>query len=191
MATFLNRLDSQIEKLLTDWSIYSTILAIVFLTYLVYPLITAQEPDTHPFLLARQSSISHVRQPGESAIYRSSEVPQGYPLRTGLNVKSSDAPRWTSGRDGDLRDIWRQALGSGGVGQEGDKTGKIVSIMGKDAQEHDLDELTRQINIIGKYVQRCGGQRVAISIPNSVELLVAFFGAQSPFSIICSSELIG
>ena len=171
--TLIHRLDSQIDQLLAGWNIYTTILTIVFLTYLCYPLIFPFEPDIHPFILARQSVPSYVRQPGESAVYRSIETPHGYPLRTGLNIKDADAPKWTSGRDGDLRDIWQQAL----KGDEQDrKRGKITSVTGKEVEEHDLDTLTRDINIIGKHIQSHGIHRVAIFLPNSVELLVALFG---------------
>jgi hypothetical protein len=36
-----------------------------------------QDPDTHPLLLARQALASYVRQPGESAVFRSPETPHG------------------------------------------------------------------------------------------------------------------
>lgn len=170
-GSLIQRLDSQLDLFFGGWSIYTTFLTFVFLGYLVYPLFSAQEPDTHPLLLTRQASASQIRHPGESAIYRSLESPQGYPLRSGLNVKDSGAPKWTSGRDGDLRDIWKKAL----EGADG-KRGRIISVMGKETSEHKLDKITQHINFTGAHLQKEGAKRVAICLPNSVEFLVALFG---------------
>ncbi|MCJ1475814.1 hypothetical protein MMC13_004478 [Lambiella insularis] len=169
-GSFLQRLDSQLDIFFGGWNIYTTLLTIVFVGYLVYPLFSAQEPDTHPLLLARQASASQIRQPGESAIYRSLESPQGYPLRSGLNVKDSSAPKWTSGRDGDLRDIWKKAS----EGADG-KPGRIVSVLGRETSEHEFDKLTRLLNSIGTHLQKQEAKRVAICLPNSIEFLVALF----------------
>ena len=175
----MERLDAQITELLSGWSIYTTILAIAVVTWVVYPLLTSKEPDTHPFLLARQSTASPVRQPGESAVFRSLEAPHGYPLKSGLSVKDQDAPKWSSGRDGDLRDVWRQAV-RGVVTADGAETGlrgKISTVLGTEqVVEHDLDCLSKEINAIGQFVREHSGKRVAICLPNSVELLSSIFG---------------
>lgn len=172
--TLIHRLDSQLDQLFSGWNIYTTLLTVILVTYLVYPLFFLQEPDTHPLLLARQASASPVRQPGESAIYRSLEAPHGYPLRTGLNVKDPDAPKWQSGRDGDLRDVWKQAL-RGPLEGDGKKA-RIISVMGQETVEHTPEEVMRDINIIGEYLRDRGTKKVAIYLPNSIELFVAFFG---------------
>ena len=180
-STFVQRLDTQIDQLLAGWNIYTTVLTVVFFVYLCYPLVFSSEPDIHPFILIRQSTPTQVRQPGESAVYRSIETPHGYPLRTGLNVKDPDAPKWTSGRDGDLRDIWKQAL------KGDDKDGKrrqIISVVGKAAEEHELNRLTKEINIIGKHLQSRGAHTVAIFLPNSVELVVALFGSSKDLTFL-------
>ena len=169
--SILHSVDSYIDQLFSSWNIYTTILATIFSVYLVYPLFLSQEPDTHPLLLARQSSVSPIRQPGESAIYRSQETPPGYPLRTGLNVNDPGAPKWASGRDGDLKDIWRTALKG-----DGEKKAHIISVMGKETFKHKLEDLTEHINAIGKHIEKQAGKRVAIYLPNSVEILVAIFG---------------
>ncbi|MCJ1393014.1 hypothetical protein MMC18_005886 [Xylographa bjoerkii] len=171
-GSFLERIDSQLEHLFAGWSIYTTILTLVFVTYLAYPVFFTYDPDTHPLLLARQASSSPIRQPGESAVYRSLETPYGYPLRTGLNVKDPAAPKWTSGRDGDVRDVWKKAL----EGVDG-KKGRIISVMGKETFEHSFTNLTRHINAIGGHLQKQGAKRVAICLPNSVEFFLAFFAA--------------
>lgn len=178
-GSLLQQLDSQLEYLFAGWNIYTTLICIGLITYLIYPLFFTPEPDTHPFLLARQSSTSHVRQPGESAIYRALETPHGYPLRTGLNVKDPGAQKWTTGRDGDLRDLWRQALkapleqdlnNAGGPG-------KLLTVLGKEeVVKYGFDQLTKEINAVGEYFVAHGGARIAIYLPNSVELLVTFFG---------------
>ena len=175
----LKQLDNSIDQLFTSWNIYTTVIAIGLVTILLYPIFFTSEPDVHPFLLARQSAASHVRQPGESAIYRSLEVPHGYPLRSGLNVKDENAPKWSSGRDGDLRDVWKQAL-KGATGTDGKSTGergRIMSVLGKEEIiEHNLTDVTKEINIVGEYLKKQGCKRVAIHLPNSIELLTAFFG---------------
>lgn len=181
-STLLQQLDSQLEKLLTDWTIYTTIIFLSLVAYLVYPLFFSPEPDTHPLLLARQATASFVRQPGESAVFRSLESPQGYPLRSGLNVKDPGAPKWSSGRDGDIRDVWKQAI-AGPVDADGKSTGaagKILTVLGKEeVVEFGLAKLTREINSVGEFVKNHAGSRVAIYLPNSVEFLVTFFGKQS------------
>jgi len=174
-------IDSYIEQLFAGWSIYSSLLTVIFVAYLLYPLFFGKEPDTHPLLLARQATPTQIRQPGESAIYRSLDAPHGYPLRSGLNVKDAEAPKWTSGRDGELRDVWKKAL----EGVDG-RIGHIISVMGKETCEHKLADLTGHINGIGKYIQKQDAKRVAIYLPNSVEFLVAFFGMYSCF---CRSSM--
>lgn len=175
----MERLDAQISELLSSWSIYTTILAFALVAWIAYPLLTSKEPDTHPFLLARQSTASPVRQPRESAVYRSSEAPHGYPLKSGLSVKDPDAPKWSSGRDGDLRDVWRRAV-RGVVTAEGVDTGlrgKILTVLGTEqVVEHDLDNISKEINAVGHFVREHSGKRVAICLPNSVELLSSIFG---------------
>ena len=175
----MDRLDAQISELLSGWSIYTTILAVAVVAWIAYPLLTSKEPDIHPFLLARQSTASPVRQPGESAVYRSLEAPHGYPFKSGLSVKDKDAPKWSSGRDGDLRDVWRQAV-RGIVTADGVETGlrgKISTVLGTEQLvEHDLDNLSKEINAVGNFVREHSGKRVAICLPNSVELLSSIFG---------------
>ena len=177
--SILHQLDGQLEALFADWSIYTTLICGVLVLYLTYPLFFYKEPDIHPFLIARQASASYVRQPGESAVYRSLETPQGYPLRSGLNVKDPGAPKWASGRDGDLRDIWRKAL-KGVVDSEGNSTGergKIISVLGREEIiDHDLETLTKDLIAIGQHLKSHGGRRAAIYLPNSTELLTAIFG---------------
>ncbi|KAA6413548.1 MAG: hypothetical protein FRX48_03294 [Lasallia pustulata] len=178
--SILSQFDAQLDQLLAGWNIYSTVITLVLVALIAQFLFSRQDPDTHPLLLARQSSASHVRQPGESAVYRSLEAPHSYPLRSGLGVKEPGAPKWTSGRDGDLRDIWKQAL-RGVHGQDGQLTGekgKFLKVLGREGVvEHHFEELTRDINIIGQHLRQQKGGRVAIYLPNSVEFLVAFFAA--------------
>ncbi|KAL8822698.1 MAG: hypothetical protein Q9191_006568, partial [Dirinaria sp. TL-2023a] len=179
-TSILQRLDGQLEALFADWSIYTTLICGVLFLCLTYPLFLYKEPDIHPFLLARQASASYVRQPGESAVYRSLETPHGYPLRSGLNVKDPGAPRWTSGRDGDFRDVWRQAL-KGAVDAEGNTTGargKLISVLGREEViDHDFETLTKDLVAIGQHLKSRGGRRAAIYLPNSTELLTAIFAS--------------
>ncbi len=178
-STIAERLDVAIAEFFSSWNIWSTILTLSLVAFLIYPLLTGQDPDTHPFLLARQAQIAPVRQPGESAVYRAIDIPHGYPLRAGLGVKDPGAPKWSSGRPGDLRDVWRTAV-RGTVNEEGNSTGKkgkILTVLGREKViEHNFDDLTLGINVIGQYVKRNNGQSVAVCLSNSVELLSAIFG---------------
>ena len=173
------RLDSAIAEFFSSWNIWSTVLALALAAFLLYPVLTGQDPDTHPFLLARQAQIAPIRHPGESAVYRAIDIPHGYPLRAGLGVKDPGTPKWSSGRAGDLRDIWRTAV-RGAVNEEGNPTGqkgKILTVLGREKViEHSLDDLTLGINVIGQYVKRNNGQAVAVCLSNSVELLSVIFG---------------
>ena len=179
-TSIFQQLDSQLEKILADWNIYTTLIALVLALYLISPLFLYTEPDLHPLLLARQSSASYVRQPKESAIFRAAEVAHGYPLKSGLNVKDAGQPKWTVGRDGDLRDVWKRAL-SGPVDADGKpiggETGKVITVYGKEEViEYDFAKLSSEINAVGQHMKAHGGRRVAIHMHNSVELLVTLFG---------------
>ncbi|KAL9610412.1 MAG: hypothetical protein Q9204_009081, partial [Flavoplaca sp. TL-2023a] len=179
-SSLLQQLDAGLEQLFAGWNIYTTLLTVALVTYLVYPIFFTQDPDTHPLLLARQSSPSYVRQPGESAVFRSLETPLSYPLKSGLNVRDPGAPRWSAGKDGDLRDVWRKAA-RGPVDDEGKSNGepgKIYTVLGKEGvTEHNLAEITKEINAIGEYLKQHGAKRVAIYVPNSMEFLVTLFAS--------------
>ncbi|KAI5365519.1 putative AMP-dependent synthetase/ligase, ANL domain-containing protein [Septoria linicola] len=180
MANALESLDATVAKVLSEWSLITTLLALALVAALVYPVVFPDEPDTHPLLLARQATASPVRNKGESAVYRSPEVPHGYPLKTGLNVKDASAPRWASGRDGDIRDIWREVQKGGTAGPDGKQVpkGLIMTVLGKQQLiEHDIDDLTKQIAIIGKHFKDAGVRKVAIYLPNSIEYLLTVFAA--------------
>lgn len=179
--SILEKLDVLVLQLFAGWNVYTTLFATGLVVYVAYPWLTWRDPDTHPLLLARQASTSPVRQTGESAVYRSIEVPYGYPLRAGLGVKDLGAPKWSSGRNGDLRDIWRQAA-RGPVKDDGSPAGpkgKVITILGREKViEHGFDELTMGINVIGKYVQDYEGQCAVICLSNSAEMLSSIFGRQ-------------
>ena len=133
--------DEGVTGLFGQWNIYSTALFTVLTGFVTYTIYTRRDPDTHPLLLARQAQASAVRQEGESPVYRSQAAPHGMPLNSGLNVKDPGASRWARGRDGDLRDIWRQAIA--GVQDEGAQnkgvTGRLLTVHGAhNVQEHSL-----------------------------------------------------
>lgn len=179
MSSSLQSLDARIATVLSDWSITTTLLALAIAAFLLYPILFSDEPDTHPLLLARQGTASAVRNKGESAVYRSPEVPHGYPLKTGLNVKDAGAPRWASGKDGDIRDIWREVQRGGQNGSDGKETpkGVIMTILGKEEiVEHGIEDLSKEIGIIGRHLKQSGVKKVAIYLPNSVEYLTTVFG---------------
>jgi hypothetical protein len=175
--TGLAKLDAFLAGIFTDWNIYTTVLAAAVVIFVGYSLFSSTTPDVYPYLLARQSNEAPVRQPGESAVFRSLETPHWLPLRTGLNIRDPDIPKWAGGRNGDLRDIWKAAIR--GV-QNGDGTlsgtrGKIYTVLGKNLIEHYLDDITQEINVIGKYINDAKAKTVVLSLSDSVELLAAVF----------------
>lgn len=126
-------------------------------------------------LLARQAVPSTVRNEGESAVYRSQAAPHGMPLNSGLNVKDPGASKWSRGRDGNLTDVWRKvALG----GENGAKSNLMTVLGSQKVLDHKIEDLTRQVNVIGGHLAEQAtndGLKVAIYLPNSIELLVALF----------------
>ncbi|KAK5662790.1 hypothetical protein OQA88_6199 [Cercophora sp. LCS_1] len=170
------QLDEAVTGLIVTWNIYTSVLIVSLAAFLAYQIGARTDPDTHPFLLARQAQPSPVRHEGESPVYRSQAAPHSMPLNPGLNVRDPGVSKWAKGRDGDLRDIWRQAIA--GVQEDGPfkgVTGRIFTVLGDSVTEHELESITRQINLIGQHVLEQGGNRVAIYLPNSVELIAALF----------------
>ncbi|KAJ5343236.1 uncharacterized protein N7506_003060 [Penicillium brevicompactum] len=176
-TSIVAKLDNLVADVLADWNVYTTLFAGIVLVFAVYSVASSQDPDVHPFLLARQSTAAPIRQPGESAVYRCLETPHGLPLRFGLNVKDPGAPKWTGGRRGDLRDVWKTAV-RGALNQDGTmsgKQGKIYTVLGKKAIEHSLGQVTQEINVIGHHLQNAGVKTVAVCLTDSIELLAAIF----------------
>ncbi|KAJ2891910.1 AMP-dependent synthetase/ligase [Zalerion maritima] len=170
--------DNALTGLFGQWNAYSTAIVTTLVVVVSYYMMNMSDPDTHPGLLARQASPSRVRQEGESATYRSRYIPESMPLTTGLNVKDAGASKWSRGRDGDLRDIWKRAVtgGSQDDGPVAGKTGRILTVLGtQNIIEHSLDDITRQINLIGQHISQQGGSRVALYLPNSIELIATLF----------------
>jgi len=179
MANTLERLDQILADLFADWGALSTLLLLFVLALLAYPILYPDEPDTHPLLLARQAQPAPLRNKNESAAYRSPEVVYGTPLRSGLNVKDAGAPRWANGKDGDLRDVWREVCRGGTTGPDGKEVSKgaIMTLYGKEeVVDHDIEGLSMEIDVMGKHFKAAGVKRVAIYLPNSVEYLSTIFG---------------
>jgi len=177
-TSILAKVDTFLTEILSHWDIYSTVLATLIIAVIAYATFFTSGPDAHPYMLARQANEGPTRQRGESAIYRALDVPHGYPLRSGLNVKDPEAPKWTSGRRGDLRDIWRAAV-RGALNDDGTisgKQGKIFTVLGKNVVEHSLNDISQEINIIGQYIHDSKAQTVVVCLSDSVELLSIIFG---------------
>lgn len=139
------QMDEGVSGFFGKWNTYTTALVTLLVVIVSYRIASSQDPDTHPMLLARQAQGSPVRQKGESPVYRSHSSPHGMPLNSGLNVKDPGASKWSRGRDGDLRDIWRKAA-TGGSGEDGQRTigkGRLLTVLGREnVIEHQLGEST-------------------------------------------------
>lgn len=186
--------DQGVTGLFGQWNTYSTVLVTLFIGIITVFISSRRDPDTHPLLLARQAQGSPVRNEGESPVYRSRNTPHGMALNAGLDVRDPGTAKWAKGRDGDLRDIWRRVV-SGVPETEvptGGRTpssstvvntkhtvgtrGRILTSFGTEAVvETSIDDITRQINLIGQHILDQGGARVAIYLPNSVEFLASLF----------------
>ncbi|PWW72786.1 hypothetical protein C7212DRAFT_301266 [Tuber magnatum] len=141
-----------------------TLISLV-LGLMILPVIFQKDPDIHPMILNRQSNVSRVRNPKESAVHRSTLSPPGYPLVSGLGLPTDQKYRT---RDGDIRDVWNQAVKEG--------KGKVLSVKGSEVKEFDIDQLTQNIHSLGSYIKSIpGAKRIAIYLSNDIENLVASF----------------
>lgn len=95
---------------------------------------------------------------------------------------------YSAGRDGDLRHIWKRVTGEIPMDRNSNPGGKatIKTVLGKqEIIEHNLDELSKEIAIMGRHLKVHGATRVAVYLPNSVELLATLFaGAFYGFTVI-------
>jgi len=112
-------------------------------------------------------------------------------------VKPPGAPPYAGGKDGDLRDVWKRVTGAlpleipvvpGQAGQKEEakevRKGAIFTVLGKEKViQHDVDSLTKDIVAIGAALKERGSKRVAVYLPNSVELLSIVFGT-FPLSLV-------
>jgi hypothetical protein len=183
MATLLSGVDEALGALFSQWDTYTTLIALALAGLVAHTILTAEEPDVHPFILQRQSTASRVRHEGESAVYRASDVPEGAPLRSGLNVRRPTDPPYTAGRDGDVRDIWiKVAAGKAKSGDGQLSEQKILTVFGREhITEHGIGDLSNEIAVIGTHLVKSGGRRVAVYLPNSVEFLGTLFGRSMKF----------
>jgi hypothetical protein len=175
--------DAAIASFFASHNPMTYLLLAIATVLLVYPLFVSSDPDLHPFLLARQAHGAPVRNSGESPVYRALEVPHGYPLKASLGVKDPGAPKWTAGRQGDVRDILSRAVKGpqteNGSGYDATKVGKITTLLGKDnSTTTEMSELARIVNAIGQFAKgkAQGDGQVAVCLSNGVELLAAVFG---------------
>jgi hypothetical protein len=77
MAGLLEQLDGLISDILAGWNLYTTLITFGILGFVGFVIYDSADADTHPLLLARQAQASYVRQPRESAVFRSPETPHG------------------------------------------------------------------------------------------------------------------
>jgi hypothetical protein len=77
MPGLLEQMDGAISDLFQGWNAYSTVLLVGLVGFVGWIVANNADADTHPLLLARQAQASYVRQPRESAVFRSPETPHG------------------------------------------------------------------------------------------------------------------
>ena len=84
------------------------------------------------------------------------------------------------GKDGDLRDVWREVQrGGSGSGEEGKEVpkGLIMTVLGKEeVDEHEVEGSSKEIGIMGQHFKSLGCTKIAIYLPNSMEYLMTLFG---------------
>ncbi|KAF9691368.1 hypothetical protein EKO04_010914 [Ascochyta lentis] len=178
MPGLLEQLDGALSDVFHGWNAYSTALLVALVALVAWIVASNADADTHPLLLARQAQASYVRQPRESAVFRSPETPHGYPLRTGLAVKPPGAPMYSAGKDGDLRHIWRRVTGDIPLDKKASSSGTatIMTVLGtEEVTEHDIAGISREMAIMGRHLQEHGAKRVAVYLPNSLDFLTVLF----------------
>jgi hypothetical protein len=115
-AEALAEYEQMLKTVVAAWNTWSPLLATLAVVILVLPLILRKTPDLHPLLLTRQSNVSSIRNPGESAVYRNTAIYDSQPLVSGLQIRDPDAPAWKQPKDGDIRDVLRSAVkGTGAI----------------------------------------------------------------------------
>jgi len=85
---------------------------------------------------------------------------------------------YSAGKDGDLRDIWKRVTGEIPLekGAKSSGTANIMTVFGKEGvTEHKIEDITKEIAIIGKHMQGRNAKRVAVYLPNSLEFLAVLF----------------
>lgn len=85
---------------------------------------------------------------------------------------------YSAGKDGDLRDIWRRVIGEIPLekGATSSGTANVMTVFGKEGvSEHKVDDITKEITVVGTHLKERGAKKVAIYLPNSVEFLAALF----------------
>jgi hypothetical protein len=99
-----------------------------------------------------------------------------------LGVRDKGAAKWSPGRQGDVRDVWRIAA-LGVVGEDGEhdgrKVGSFVVCTGTEVREVGMKEVTGWINAFGRWMKGKGKEekgKVVVALSNCVELLACVFG---------------
>ncbi|KAI1762712.1 hypothetical protein GGR53DRAFT_500486 [Hypoxylon sp. FL1150] len=174
VGSLLNQFDDGLSSLLGQWNGYSTAIVTALVLILTYSMMNRVESEVHPMLLARQAAHEGIRNEGETPVYRT-QIP-GYSLFTGLDLKDPGASPFSAGRDGDLRDIWRRVISGSQKKDATGAKGRILTVLGSaKVVEHNLNDITRQINLIGQHIASQHGSKVAIYLPNSVEFIATLF----------------
>lgn len=77
MPGLIEQIDGLIADLLAGSNVYTYGLVAAIVGWIGWTIFDIQDADTHPLLLARQAQASYVRKYGESAAFRSPEIPHG------------------------------------------------------------------------------------------------------------------
>jgi len=191
MITLLGELDIILLSLVSQADLLTSLLAVLIGLVVTYSLTWSRQPDVHPMILGRQSYVGRVRNINESPIYHSLDAPGGR-MRTGLGIRLAQDRPYAPARDGDLRHIWLVVTGQAVFPTAATRLVQnkpagtkqtIFTISGLGAVRHVPDDVTREISAVGCYLRKCGSNRVAVYLPNSVELLATVFGTVEPHTI--------
>lgn len=85
---------------------------------------------------------------------------------------------YSAGKDGDLRDIWRRVTGEIPLEKKASSSGTatLMTVLGThELAEHDIAGVSKEMAIIGQHLHDHNARRVAVYLPNSLELLVVVF----------------
>uniref|UniRef100_A0A060TIT0 ARAD1D49104p n=1 Tax=Blastobotrys adeninivorans TaxID=409370 RepID=A0A060TIT0_BLAAD len=146
-----------------EWVFYALITALLALAAYIY--LFDSGPDVDPFVLTVQSSVSQMRLPHETAVYRSRVVPHGARgLLTGLAIGGGSGGRMGPTRDGTIEDLWALALKA-----------KISTFSFGQLESISPQQLSSAVESLGGLISRNSANTVVVALPNSAESLICLF----------------
>jgi AMP-binding enzyme len=137
---------------------------------IAYNYVFPSYPDLDRYFLSHQASVSSMRSPGETAVYRSLVNPIGKNLMTGLSIRGGDGKM----RDGDMLDLWKLSCKA--------RWNKAVDARGRyKLQLVDSEQWKNNVKWLAAQLEKWldvhspDDRTVIIALSNRFEWLIAYF----------------